>query len=389
MFQKRALHPTDRSPKFREPSPIPMWALAPLSGASDPQASTMHPLWGEGGHPHKELTGGNRGLRPQGAAACRRPSLGSYRISHSKLIERFKKYLQSTKDYQFRLTGTGKDGEVIVLLPYVHRWTDIYHKSILAKFYTLDDWMRGNPGMVTMFTLTTYQGSTSRFNDGSYSRKVTGKNLAIEDCFDLLKVSRTKFLNVLRNRYPGTNYVWVLEPHETGFPHCHLVVFREFSEDEQQEIKRLWSEKYQAGSYDRGIEVTSKRSDESIHSIRNYLMKYMTKQFGNGEEPWTNGELLFNAMVWTTKTRMWGAAKELTEVMKKPLKESDVTWDTVELLMPGIQFTVWSRDVGIPFPNLNEDLDLDDLCPEGNVTKQFWKNEYASFNQWRNESKYH
>lgn len=56
---------------------------------------------------------------------------------------------------------------------------------------------------VTMLTLTTYQGSKSRFNDGSYSRKILGRDLTILDCFVLLKESRTKFLNVLRNRYPG------------------------------------------------------------------------------------------------------------------------------------------------------------------------------------------
>ena len=368
MLQKIAPCPTDR-------------ALAPLSGASDPQASTMHPLWGEGGHPRKEMTGGSRGLPPGGAAACRRPHLGSYRISHSKVIEGFKNYLKSTKDYQFRLTGTNKDGEVSVILPYIHRWAEIYHKSILAKFYSLDEWMKDNPGIVTMFTLTTYQGSTYRFNDGSFSRKVTGRDLTIQDCFDLLKLSRTKFLNVLRNRYPGINYVWILEPHETGYPHCHLVVFREFSENEQQEIKRLWSEKYQAGSYKRGIEVTSKRSDESIQSIRNYLMKYMTKQFGNGDEPWTDGELLFNAMVWATGTRMWGASKVLTEVMRRPVKQSDVIWDTVELLMPGTQLTVWSRKDEAPFPILNEEPNPDDPCPEEYITKQFWKNFYEGIEQ--------
>lgn len=161
----------------------------------------------------------------------------------------------------------------------------------------------GNPDIVTMFPLTTYYGSKSRFNDGSLSRKVKGDDLTILECFDLLKVSRINYLNVLRNRYLGINYVWRLESHETGYPHCHLVVFREFSDLEQQEIKRLWNEKYHAGSYDRGIEVTSKRSDESIQSIRNYLMKYMTKQFGNGDESWTDGEPLYNAMIWATGTR--------------------------------------------------------------------------------------
>lgn len=346
---------------------------APLSGASASQQSTGSPSGGWGESPRKVMTGGSRGLSPQGAAACRRPYLGSYRISHSNVVESFKNYLLSTKQYSFRLTGTSNNEEVSVLHPYVHRWTDLYQKSILAKFYALDDWMKNNPGVVSMFTLTTYQGSKSKFNDGSYSKKITGKDLTILDCFDLLKDSRTKFLNVLRNRYPGINYVWVLEPHETGYPHCHLVAFREFSEAEQISIKELWSEKYHAGSFDRGIEITSKNSDESIHSIRNYLMKYMTKQFGSGYEPWGWGELLFNAMVWATGTRMWGASKELTAVMRKPEKESNVIWDTVELLMSGTQLTVWSRKDETHFPNLNNEFDPDDLCPEGDVTKQFWR----------------
>ena len=225
-----------------------------------------------------------------------------------------------------------------------------------------------------MFTLTTYQGCQSGYNDGSYSRKATGKDLTILDCFDIRKIPRTKFLNVLRNRYPGKNYVWVLEPHETGYPHCHLVVFHKFSDTEQNEIKRLWSEKYQAGSYDRGIEVTSKRSDESIQSIRNYLMKYMTKQFGNGDEPWQDGEFLFNAMVWATGTRMWGASKCLTEIMRRPKTISEVVWDAVDLLVSGAQFRVWSRNDGTPFTDLTDEPDPDNLCPEGNVTRQFWKN---------------
>jgi hypothetical protein len=242
-----------------------------------------------------------------------RKVLGSYRISHSKVVEKFKKYLSSTKAYLFRLKGTSNSEEIVITLPYIHRWTDIYHRSILAKFYALEEWMKDNPGMVTMFTLTTYQCSTSWFNDGSFSRKMTGKDLTIQDCFDLLKVSRAKFLNVLRNRYPGIHYFWVLEPHKTEYPHCHLVVFREFSDTEQTAIKQLWCEKYHAGSYDRGIEVSSKKSDESIHSIRNYLMKYMTKQFGNGDEAWTEGELLFNAIVWTTGMRMWEHQRNLRQ----------------------------------------------------------------------------
>ncbi len=74
-------------------------------------------------------------------------------------------------------------------------------------------------------------------------------------------------------------------------------------------------------------------------------------------------------MVLAISTRMWGASKELTEVMRKPVKESDVIWDTVDLLMPGTQLTVWSRKDGTPLSNLNDEPDPDDLYPEGDVTK--------------------
>ena len=73
------------------------------------------------------------------------------------------------------------------------------------------------------------------------------------------------------------------------------------------------------------------------------------------------------------------------EVMKRPLKESGVIWDAVELLVPRTQFTVWSRDDGTPCPNLDNDIDLDDLYPEETITKQFWKSKYTNINQWLNE----
>lgn len=107
----------------------------------------------------------------------------------------------------------------------------------------------------------------------------------------------------------------------------------------------------------------------------------MTKQFGNGGDPWTDGELLFNAIIWATSTRMWGASKELTTVMRRPVKKSDVSWGTVDLLMPDAEINVGSRNDGTPFQNLNNEPDTDDLAPKGCVTKQFWKNFYLGIFQ--------
>jgi hypothetical protein len=71
--------------------------------------------------------------------------------------------------------------------------------------------------------------------------------------------------------------------------------------------------------------------------------------------------------------------------MQKPQKESDIMRDTIELLMSGTQLTVWSREDGTPFPNLNDETNPDDPCPEEYVTKQFWKNKYEGIEQRRNE----
>ena len=78
----------------------------------------------------------------------------------------------------------------------------------------------------------------------------------------------------------------------------------------------------------------------------------------------------------------------MTAIIWKPEKVSDVTWDTVKLLVKGTQFVIWSRKNGTLLPNLNAELDPDDLYPEGNVTKQFWMNLYEGIDKWRNESKY-
>nr|WP_321352918.1 hypothetical protein [uncultured Methanoregula sp.] len=53
--------------------------------------------------------------------------------------------------------------------------------------------------------------------------------------------------------------------------------------------------------------------------------------------------------------------------------------------MPEAQLNVWSRDEGTPFLNLNEESDPDDLCPEGDVTKPFWKTLFARIEIWRRE----
>jgi len=47
--------------------------------------------------------------------------------------------------------------------------------------------------------------------------------------------------------------------------------------------------------------------------------------------------------------------------MRRP---RNLTWGTIELLMSGGQIEIWSRDNVMPFPNLIEEPDPDDLYSE-------------------------
>ena len=188
----------------------------------------------------------------------------------------FLSYLSRTAACSFKIYGDGCDVDgpfdIEKKIEYIHRWTNIYRRSVLAKFYQLEDWLKENPASVTMLTLTTYQ-------DGHYSTTAKGEMVTIPQSFDMLKTSWKRLRMALRQYLPSNRYVWIMEPHKTGYPHLHVIIFEDVNEQTQGAITRLWSKKYKAGSADHGVNFAVKKPEESIKSIRNYLMKYVAKGF--------------------------------------------------------------------------------------------------------------
>ena len=246
---------------------------------------------------------------------------------HRRTVFRFRSYLSNTANCKFKIYGEGFDREGRITfdmfkeLEYIHRWTDIYRKAVLARFYQLENWLKDNPTSVTMLTLTTYQ-------DGQYSASVKGDAVTIPQSFDMLKASWKRLRMALRQYLPSNRYVWIMEPHKTGYPHLHVIIFEGVNKETQAAISRLWSKKYKAGSADHGVNFAIKTPDESIRSMRNYLMKYVAKgftstgsKFGEGDT-WGTGELVFNALVWEYKWRIFGASRGLSKVMQH-VKKTD------------------------------------------------------------------
>lgn len=254
---------------------------------------------------------------------------------YSSLAYEFADYLISTDQMKLHIKGVDilqQNQDVEYDMEYVHRWTDVYRKSILSKFYQLEGWMGDTGCPITMMTLTGYQS-------GSASRVVKGHSLSIEDTFDLLKVSWDKLSKILRKEIPDLTYIWIVEPHKSGYPHYHVVLFHDVSDSLQDKIRRIWFEKYQAGSYDHGVDFSVRAPEESIKSIRNYLMKYVMKGFLPSEsryskrDEWTPQELVFNAVVWKNHYRLWDSSRNLKKVMAYQGEErpKNIIWEEMRL----------------------------------------------------------
>lgn len=242
-------------------------------------------------------------------------------------VREFLEYLAETKKSRITLDGVTDTGEGITVgKEYIHRWTDTYRKAWVAKLYQLDDWYQAERPPVTLLTLTTYQ-------DGWYSRE-QGRYLSIAESFRVLKEGWKKLSMILRKELGTIDYLSVVEPHETGYPHMHVALFAEIPQALQDKIRDLW-EQYGAGSQAHGVDfaVTEARGD--ISSVRNYLLKYLAKSLQGtgsqyGDEPVTPGEWVFHSQVWRHGYRLIGSSRNLSRVMAYRKEEEEkrppVSW---------------------------------------------------------------
>jgi len=240
----------------------------------------------------------------------------------------FRDYLTKTSLCHFRITGTKESETVVSDVEYIHRWTDTYRRSWIAKLYLLEAWHKREGLPVTLLTLTTYQ-------NGWYSHQ-KGRNLAIPESFDALKTGWRKLTKILRKELRTIEYFWVMEPHESGYPHMHVMLFSEISPGLQDKISSLW-ELYGAGSRAHGVDFEIRPEIEGIRSLRNYLLKYLAKGLQGtdskfGDDPLLPGHWVFHSQVWKYKYRIVGSSRLLSRVMAYNAPERHTEWVKTELI---------------------------------------------------------
>ena len=165
---------------------------------------------------------------------------------------------------------------IIISKPYMHRWRSHYMKMRIAKLYLLDKWAAENPLPLTLLTFTTY-------HDSAYAHRKTCGIYSIEESWHILNTVFRKASLIIRNRMmPGDSDFWIVEPQpERGYPHIHAGFFTEFTDAEIDRLKNHWSKVVKAGDKKHGLDISLKTRHKSgeMASLRNYLMKYLGKDF--------------------------------------------------------------------------------------------------------------
>jgi hypothetical protein len=185
--------------------------------------------------------------------------------------------------------GNG-NGKREITGPLLNRWHPIRRAAWIARLYQLTQWYEATKPGCTMISLTGYQD-----------------DLSIYETWDSINESRVKLLKLCRKHLGKIDYLWVVEPHTekgTGYPHYHLVVFANVSnettdkrgEGMEDKLRRMWSEEWNTGSHTYGLDFQHLSGDEGIKNLKNYLLKYISK--GYVTQGWGQSELVFNAHLY-------------------------------------------------------------------------------------------
>ena len=278
-----------------------------------------------------------------------RPSLVAYMGD----VKRWLRYLREVEHRNMRLTmakGSGDTNETVLLeFEYPHRWRDVYREMLLAKLYTLEAALREDC-VYTLMSLTTYQG-------GKYSREKVG-GYTIPQSFEVLADRGRALMNQVKRRIaPNLQYFWAVEPHmlnDSGYPHRHYMLDREFTEEEMERIRHIWADIYLAGSPEHGIDFSVRETEGSVRSVKNYLMAYLAKSISPSQL--TAGELVYHAVAYRHRYRFWGASRGWSALMRREGVVPSGKWLKTEVVdeWGDVVHTVRSA---LPVEYLEEDAD--------------------------------
>jgi hypothetical protein len=119
------------------------------------------------------------------------------------------------------------------------------------------------------------------------------------------------------------------EPHpKSGYPHIHIQIFGEITEEEQNHLRDLWKEMTKA-DWEAGMSFTP---GKKINYLISYIFKYISKTLHEGRSSWTWAEWVFNAIAHAKRYRLFSASNNLRHIMKGDFTPDETTiWENVAI----------------------------------------------------------
>ena len=251
-----------------------------------------------------------------------------YKDDEKFTISRFKEYLKKREAWYIKIHGKVKltGTHFTYKKEDVHRWKDGYLRKRLARLYKLRNWFDEQQLQeVTMITLTVPH------NEDKWGRTVRdGHN--VWQAWQNLKRGWTRIYQSRGGPLRDKSFVIFYEPHKSGYPHTHLMMFGTLTEDEITWMKSTWSHLTGADPLD-GVAV---RPGVGVKHLIAYLVKYMSKTLYHTIDEWTRGEWLFNAVAHEERYRLFGSSNDLAKIMRL-VSDTDDTIECLDVSLEGLK----------------------------------------------------
>lgn len=266
----------------------------------------------------------------------------------------FYQFLKDSENTCIRLDGCDvvNGGWKVRKISGLHRWKVEYKKRIYAKLQQLNPWYEDHKSPVTMATFTTKQ-----------------RGLEVCEQIDLLKYCFNKAKKLL-NKYLGKfSYIWVMEPHDSGYAHIHCLIFRAIPREIRYKLADAWNGSYGAGGFKESLKFSMSKTQRSMRSAGAYVFKYIEKTLDyNLLENVNSGYYKLSSWVWKMSkhsteyngVRFWGSSRDLTEVMAYAGESCKETiWWRVSWKVPeGGWFPVWIDEDMAAYPDRIEEFNV-------------------------------
>lgn len=131
-----------------------------------------------------------------------------------------------------------------------------------------------------------------KLSSGMVSLTCSQSGLTDQEILENLKKAWNKYRHSFDKM--GFQYFLLFEPHESGIPHIHIMLFGDMKEDNIKRLRDLWINKYEMGN-DHAFDFSVDKKE--VENLVNYLMKYMSKtvltDFQNNE-----ALIRFHSLFW-------------------------------------------------------------------------------------------